>query len=428
MIFGMSGDELWVVATCAVCAAACAIPGVFLILSRSSLLGDAISHAALPGIALAFIVSGGRNPIVMLAGAAIAGLLTTILSGLIHRNSLVKPDAALGIVFTTFFSLGVILLSVAARQVDLDPGCVLYGLAEFTPFDTVRVFSNDIPRSFLWLSVALIFNCTIVILCWKELIITTFDPALARTLGYSPTRMYYGLLGCVTATVVASFEAVGSILVISMLVAPGATALLLSESIGLIVILAASLGILSAIGGFLTALSLNTSVAGMMSVVSGALFMAALIFSPSQGLVHRFVSSKRLQFKIVRDDILGLLFRWHELALDREPTPLKKREVHEAIISPLLTRLALLSLTRSRYVLQLRDGDLRLSEKGLVEARALVRSHRLWEAYLAKHLGLPLDHVHAPSERTEHFIGRALARDIAQDVEAKKDPHGKAIP
>lgn len=428
MTIPFSTDELWVIATCAVCACACAIPGIFLILSRSSLLGDAISHAALPGIAAAFLISGSREPIWMILGALIAGLLTAVCSSFIHRSSIIKPDASLGIVFTSFFSIGVILISIGARHVDLDPSCVLYGLAEFIPFDTTRILSVEVPRSFVWLSTTLLINSILAALFWKELTITTFDPDLARALGYHPARVHYGLLACVTITVVASFEAVGSILVVSMLIAPAATAFLLSTSLPAIALISVTLGALSAVGGYVGALALNTSVAGMMTVVGGALFLAAVVFSPSQGLLSRYVVATRLRYRVVRDDILGLLFRWHEVADARSSPPLTGRDIYAAISNSLLTRLALRSLKQNRDILESTDGTLRLSERGLVEARALIRSHRLWEAYLAKHLGLPLDHLHDPSERTEHFIGRALAREIADDLEIESDPHGRTIP
>jgi len=425
----LSPDELWVIVTCAVCAAACAIPGVFLVLSRSSLLADGISHSALAGIGAAFLLFQSRSPIVMLLGAFAAGLFTAWASSAISRTSVIKADAALGVVFTALFSIGVIIITLVARQVDLDPGCVLYGLPEFIPFDTVNLFLLEVPRGFLWLSGLLVVNAALCWLFWKELTLSTFDPLLAQALGFHPGRVHYGLLACVTVTIVLSFEALGSILVITMLVAPAAAACLWSERLRNVVLIAVGLGVFSAISGYGGALLLNSSVAGTMSVAAGVLFIAAALFAPIRGIVPTVWSRKVLQYRIVRDDILGLIFRWHEVDSLRSATPLTPKEVYEAVHHPFLVRLALRSLRqRGEVIIVHDDRAVRLSERGLVEARALVRSHRLWEAYLAKHLHLPPDHLHAPSERTEHFIGRALAREIAEDVESKRDPHGKPIP
>lgn len=424
----LSPDELWVIATCAVCAAACAIPGVFLILSRSSLLADGIAHSALAGVGVAFLITGSRSPLPMLVGAFIAGLCTTWLSTAISKTSVIKPDAALGVVFTLLFSIGVIIITIVAREVDLDPGCILYGLPEFIPFDTVQVLGATVPRSFAWLLGLLLTNTALACFFWKELTISIFDPLLAKALGFHPTRVHYALLTCVTATIVLSFEALGSILVVSMLVAPAAAAYLLHNRLVSMVLTAVILGVISAVVGYGGALTFNSSVAGMMSVVAGLVCVLAALLAPQRGIVPALWSRRVLQYRIVRDDILGLLFRWHEVASQRDAPPLTGKEILEAIPHPALTRLALRSLRAHGEVVRSLGASLRLSERGLVEARALVRSHRLWEAYLAKHLSLPADHLHAPSERAEHFIGRALARDIAQDVDSTEDPHGKLIP
>jgi hypothetical protein len=135
-----------------------------------------------------------------------------------------------------------------------------------------------------------------------------------------------------------------------------------------------------------------------------------------------------LSLQIVRDDILGILFRWHEFDGSKGEHPLYPHNVLLALDARIWGRIGMSMLVRSGHVCRLTNGSLRLTEKGLVEASAIVRSHRLWEAYLAKHLALPLDHLHAPSERTEHFIGRAIARQIETELQSDEDPHGRSIP
>jgi manganese/zinc/iron transport system permease protein len=305
---------------------------------------------------------------------------------------------------------------------------VLYGLVEFSPFDTVRIFSLDLPRSFVVLSIIALVNAALVALFFKELTISTFDHQLASTLGFNPRLLDYALMVMVTITAVASFEAVGSILVVSMLITPAAAAYLLSTRLSHIILLAVLIGASSAVGGYAGALSLNTSVAGMMSVVAAVLFVAALLFSPTDGVIKNRMNSLMLRYRIYRDDILGMLYRWHEVVGRDRRNPLASTDIVSALGTSPLVRLALLSLRRNGEIVTSNAGALHLSERGMVEAAALVRSHRLWEAYLAKHLGLPKDHLHEPSERTEHFIGRALARELQEDLSTSKDPHGRSIP
>jgi manganese/zinc/iron transport system permease protein len=428
----LSSDELWMFATCAVCAAACAIPGVFLTLRRESLMGDAISHSVLPGLATAFLLSGSRDLTTMLAGALVAGLMSVGISLLIQHTRRAHADAAIGMVYTSFFALGVLLLSLGARNVDIDPGCVLYGLVEFAPLDTVQLgmFGGgiEVPRSFLILSSVLLTNLALACLFYKELLVSTFDPILARSLGFSSRAIHYGLMTVATITIVASFESVGSILVITMLIAPAATANLLANRVASILVLAAIVGVISAYGGIVGATALNTSVAGMMSVSAGGLFFSALLFAPHNGVIARSLQRIYLRVQIAQEDILGLLYRWYE-AQPHAPTerPMTAPNILNALHRGWVARVALV-LAHFRGYITREGGSLQLTEHGLVEAKALVRSHRLWESYLAKHLGLPADHLHDPSERAEHYIGRALSRELEKELLSSKDPHGKRIP
>ena len=285
--YPVRSDDLWTVAIAACCCLACGLLGCFLMLRRMSLLGDAISHAILPGLAAAFFLTGSREPIAMLAGAMVVGVLTAVISTGLNRWGRVPEDASMGVVFTTLFACGVILITLVARDVDLDPGCVLYGLIEFAPFDTVRVFDLELPRSFVWLFSVLVVNVTLISVFFKELKIVCFDPYLATTMGISATAVHYGLMTAVAATSVASFEAVGSILVVAMLVAPGATAHLLTDKLGRLLWWSAAIAILSAVLGYILAVRFNTSVAGMIATVGLGLFMLAAIASPRHGFIAK---------------------------------------------------------------------------------------------------------------------------------------------
>ena len=212
----------------------------------------------------------------MLIGAIIAGLLTAWGSTALSRAARIKPDAALGIVFTTLFSIGVIIISAVAKQIDLDPGCVLYGLAEFIPFNTLMLYGYTIPKSLVWLTGILIINLTLSLLFWKELKLAIFDPLLATTLGFNVKAINYGVMLVSAATIVLSFEALGSILVVALLVAPAACAYLLSGRLATVMFVAPLGGIASTVIGFYGALVMNTSVAGMIAVGAGGGFVITM--------------------------------------------------------------------------------------------------------------------------------------------------------
>lgn len=278
--------DTWIVVTGALISMACAVPGVFLLLNKQSMLGDAISHAVLPGIAIAFLVTGTRDPLPMFLGAVIAGLFTGVLTEVIHRRGRVESGAALGVVFCSLFALGLVLIRLAADRVDLDPGCVLYGSIE-----TAVVDVNPVPQ-IAWLSgLMLAVNLLLAGLFYKELRISAFDPALSTASGIPARWMQHGLTVVTAMTTVVAFESVGSILVIAMLIVPGATALLLSPRLSVVLGLSMAVAAFSAVAGHVAAISVipaalakltgfaslgAVSSAGMMAVLSGLMFFVVL--------------------------------------------------------------------------------------------------------------------------------------------------------
>jgi manganese/zinc/iron transport system permease protein len=232
------------------------------------MLGDTIGHAVLPGIAGAFLLTGTRDVLPMLLGATVVGVATALLSSGLDRWARVDRDAAMGVTFTTFFAMGVVMISLAARQVDLDPGCVLYGLLEFVPFDTITLAGMQVPRAAAWLSTALLVDALLVVTFLKELRACSFDPAHAASLGLRVGLVHMGVMATVAANTVVAFEAVGSILVVAMLVAPGATARLWTDRLTPMLWLACAIAASTAVVGYLAALELNTSAAGMIATLS----------------------------------------------------------------------------------------------------------------------------------------------------------------
>ncbi len=288
--------DTWIVLVGVLAAAACALLGNFLVLQRMSLMGDAISHAVLPGLAIAFMVTQARSSVAMFVGAALAGLLTALLTDWVSRFGKVDRGASMGIVFTAFFALGLLLIVQAADHVDLDPGCVLYGAIELTPLDvawSLNIGSQvlEVPRAVLVLGSVFSLNLVFVFLFFKELRVASFDPETARAQGIPVALLYNGLMALVAITTVAAFEAVGSIIVIAMLIVPPSAAYLLTKRLSAMIFVSILLAVISAFLGHIGALLLpgwlgfsGTSTSGMMAVAAGLLFLLALMFSLSDGL------------------------------------------------------------------------------------------------------------------------------------------------
>ncbi len=421
----LAADDWRIMATAACCSVACGTIGCFLVLRRMSLLGDAISHAILPGLAIAFILTGTREPLSMLAGALGAGVLTAVLASVVTRWGRVPEDASLGVVFSSFFAIGVILMTWAARQVDLDANCVLYGQLELVALDTVTVGGIAIPRAMGLLLAVLVVNLLAIGVFYKELKIVCFDPALATAMGLSAAIVHYGLMVLVASTSVASFEAVGSILVVTMLVAPGAAASLLTDRLGVMLGLSGVLAIVAAVAGYLLAVVWDTSVAGMVSTMAGVLFVLSALLAPRHGFVGRAAVRTGLALRIAREDILASLYRRAE-GLSDSAARATTRGAGSAR-QRLLRSWAMWSLAR-RGLVHGPPSSLRLTDRGMAEASLVVRSHRLWESYLAERLDVPADHVHEPAERVEHFITPRLREALERETPSTSDPHGRPIP
>ncbi|MGL5097820.1 MAG: metal ABC transporter permease, partial [Planctomycetia bacterium] len=338
----------------------------------------------------------------------------------------VPEDASLGVVFTTLFAIGVLLMTQGAANVDLDPGCVLYGLIEFVPLDTVSVFGFDVPRAMGTLSAALLLTTVALVLFWKEFKLASFDPALATAMGFSAVGIHYLLVALVSVVTVASFEAVGSILVVAMLIVPAATAQLLCDRLSTMLTAAAVVGVLSALLGYAGGVWLNTSVAGMMAAAAGLQFTAAVFLAPRHGLVSRYVRNRLLALRIAGEDLLARLYRSEEQAARGETPAVGDPRTGAA---GLLRLFVVPNLRRQGLVDSTPAGGVGLTDRGRRSAESLVRSHRLWEAYLAENIDLPADHLHDPAERVEHFIGPGLQEALREDLGGRRlDPHGRPIP
>ncbi len=274
-------------------AVTCALPGVFLILRRVALMSDAISHAILLGIVLAFFITKNLSSPLLIVGATLVGILTVSLTELIIRTHKLKKDAAIGLVFPLLFSIGVVLINKYTGDVHIDADCVLFGELAFAPFN--RLYINDIdlgPQGIWVISAALMLNITFIFFFYKELKLSTFDAGLAAALGFFPGLIHYALMTLVSITAVSAFESVGSILVVALMIAPPAGAYLLTNRLSHMIFISAGIGIISAIGGYGMAYAFNANIAGSMATISGVIFILILFFAPERGILANMVVRK----------------------------------------------------------------------------------------------------------------------------------------
>ncbi|BFH62034.1 MULTISPECIES: metal ABC transporter permease [Paenibacillus] len=287
-------STFWIILTGALVASTCSIVGCFLVLRKMAMIGDAISHAVLPGIVIAFLLSGSRDSLFMLLGAAGIGLITVFLIQLFHQSG-VQSDASIGVVFTALFAVGVVLISMYTRHIDLDLDCVLYGEIAYVPWNTIHVGGVDIGPKAVWgVGLAFLLCATVIALFYKQFKICSFDPAMAAAVGIPVALFHYLLMGLVSVSTVASFESVGAILVVGMLVVPPATAYLLTEKLSRMIVYSVLIGCASSVIGYYVASVLDASIAGSMISVAGILFLIALLFSPTHGVIVRKLKQRKM--------------------------------------------------------------------------------------------------------------------------------------
>ena len=279
----------WIVAIAALAAVACAVPGSFMVMRRESMLADAMSHGVLPGLAAAFLVSGTRSAPAMTAGALVAAVVLSAGWRTITAACRLDRGAALGIAYTVMFAAGVVLLVRAADQVDLDPSCVLFGSLELAPLDDAELMGSRVPFPALVLAGVAAANAAVAALLWPMLVADSFDRDFARVTvprrGLAPVAM--SAMSAVTC--VACFEAVGSILVVAMLVTPAVIARMLADSMRGVVAIAAAAGVAAAVLGHLAATALppalglgsagirDVSTAGSIAVMLGILLAVTVL-------------------------------------------------------------------------------------------------------------------------------------------------------
>lgn len=369
----MTAIQLEIQLIAAVTAVACALVGVFLVLRRMAMMSDAISHTVLLGIVLGFFLTRDLASPILIVGAALTGVLTVSLVELLNRTRLVREDAAIGLVFPVLFSIAVILISRYAGNVHLDTDAVLMGELAFAAFNRFTPFGVDLGPVMLYLMGGiLLLNLVFIFLFYKELKLATFDAGLAAALGFAPGLIHYALMSVVSVTVVGAFEAVGSILVVALMVAPPITAYLLTDRLAYMIGLSALAGIASAISGYWLAHLLDASIAGSMATMSGVLFGVAFLLAPERGLVAAARRRVRQRWEFAQTMLTIHLFNHEGLREAEQENRLTHLHEHlrwEPVFASRVVRQA-----EQRGLVSRQNGQLLLTEDGRQLAQqAIVR-------------------------------------------------------
>ena len=262
-------------------AISCAVLGAFLVLRKMTMVGDAISHAVLPGIAIAYLLSQSRASLPMFLGAALVGVFATVIIEILSKKWKVQSDASIGMTFTTLFALGVVMITYWSDRVDLDQECVLYGEIAFVPFNTWTLAGQSMGPIALWSSGILLLSVLIYSFAgYKGLLMSSFNEDYAAVLGIGVGAWNLSLMSMVSVATVVSFESVGAILVVALLVAPAATAYLISQKLKPMILLAALFGLSGSLLGYMISARFDTSIAGGVATMLGVQF--ALILAITQ--------------------------------------------------------------------------------------------------------------------------------------------------
>ena len=390
----------------------CGALGCFIVLRNMAMFGDALSHAILPGVVVAFVAFGGYSALGFFLGAVGAGLLTAVAITWIQQKVATKNDAAIGIVFTTMFALGVMGISYLSKNehAHIDLKDFLFG-------NVLGVSDTDLVLT----GMICVYVLASIYFFYRLLFATTFQPVIAQTMGINTKLVHYYLMLLLSFAVVAALQTVGVILVVAMLITPAATGLLLSRRLPRVLAIASGVGALAAVLGLLIAFAFDTTPGPAMAVTASSLYGLAVFFAPERGLLFRFLRKRTRGRRIQLEDVLK------EGARLQQDNQLDWIPLAERTVLPLkIVRARVRTLQGKGYA---SAKPLRFTPAGLTAANKLVRAHRLYETYLVDRYGMTEDQIHDEAERYEHLLTDDLLEEMDKELGyPETDPHGSPIP
>jgi manganese/zinc/iron transport system permease protein len=401
----------------------CGLLGSFLVVRKMALVGDALSHAVLPGVALGFLWNMTKDPVAIFIGATIAGLVGAAVVTLIKQTTRLKEDAALGLVLASFFAVGICLLTMIQRL----PNANKSGIDKFLFGQAAAISREDV----VLMAIVTGLSILAIWMFYKEFLVTSFDAAFARVAGFPVQLIHYALMLLLAFSVVIALQAVGVVLVSAMLITPAAAAYLLTDRMSRMLWLSAIFGMLAgALGAFFSFLGPNLPTGPFMVLGATVVFLLAFLFGPRHGVITRWWRQRSRSRRVQRENTLKAVYHVLESRnFQGEGVSLRelgerRRETIEEIKDQAH------ALRRHGLATLHEEGEsLVLTPEGWQLACAIVRNHRLWELYLTNAAQIAADHVHEDAEKIEHVLGEETVRLLEKRLEyATKDPHGKPIP
>ena len=395
--------------------------GSFALLRRQSLLGDALAHAALPGVCIAYLITGTKSPLPLFLGALIAGLLGSLLILATVRWSRIKEDSAIGIVLSVFFGIGIVLLTYIQKL----PAGNQSGLDKFLFGQAATLVEDDLKVMAVLGAIVVAF----VLIFYKEFKLLSFDREFGSSLGLPMRRMEVLLTLLLVVVVVVGLQTVGVVLIVATLITPAAAARQWTDRLGSMLLLSAGIGATAGAAGSLVSASMAKLPTGPVIVlVSSSVLIVSLLLAPRRGILWARLRERQVAERIRRENLLKDLYLLGERKADWEtaltwPHLMGVRGQTGGELSRSARPLVAQGLAE-------RIGDtLRLTDAGRQEAEQVVRKHRIWEVYLSRRLELPSDHVHRDAEAMEHALTEAAVTDLEEALGFPTvDPHGSPIP
>ena len=398
-----------------------AIVGGFAVLRKRSLVGDAISHAVLPGICLAFILFDTRNPVILLIGAFIAGWFSIIIMDLIIDKSKIKSDAAIGTVLSVFFGFGMLLLT----SIQHSGNAAQSGLDSFLFGKAATLMGSDLV-TFLVVSVVLLI---LVVVFLHQFEIIAFDPDYAKAIGM-PVRFYEILISSMTVLAVTiGIQAVGVVLMAALIITPTVAARYWSDKLIVVLILAGAIGAFANLtGAFVSYLQPSSPTGPWIIVTLSMLAFASLLFAPNRGYIFRQIRKRNFHRTMLKENVLKTLYKRREGGQNYDAPFMKNEILEEGTMRKNNLNLALDLLIKDGMLTKKSDAY-KLTVAGVKNGQHVVRLHRLWELYLTNVLNTPINQVHENAEAIEHILTPELEEKLEQMLAApNEDPHHKPIP
>lgn len=412
---------LLILSGCCILGASSGLIGVFSFLQKKALFSDALAHAVLPGVALAFIVSGEKNPLILICGATLSGWLALLSIDYISLKSKIKADTAIGIVLTLFFGVGILCLTAIQKS----GSAAQSGLDSFLFGKAASMQQNDVI-AFSLFAVVLI---ALVLLFYKEFKLILFNREFAVSIGL-PVRFFDFLISTMNVLAVAiGIQAVGVVLMAALLITPAGAGRFWTDRFSRMLIISAVFGSLSGVAGCIISIVAPGMPTGpWIVVVLTGIAAFSILFAPKKGLLARNRKKRINQNKINRENILKIFYRIGEEKSDFQRARNNEEITNWRNFNAKQLESGLQQLKKLRFI-EGRKNDYLLTEAGVAEARRIVRLHRLWELYLTTRLRLPSDHVHQDAEAIEHIITPELEAMLISELQnPSTDPHNSQIP